>query len=181
METSYFLVRFFFNLTNSWKWKMCIFLHTIKKCHNSWQSSIKTPDVSVSVAADICSPREDLLSSKFLKYQWKFDLSKTSIPNTVCLYDASNFLWCPAEYIAYILNSAILWVLTSQISPGTVKRVSGTMWLALQRAKFPQLMLADSETPPVNSGKSQIASFMKITHCILCFCFSLESITQRIF
>lgn len=51
-----------------------------------------------------------------------------------------------------------------EVSPGSVKRVSGTTWLALQTAKVLQLMLADSETPPVISGKSQITSFIKVAH-----------------
>lgn len=63
MEISFFLVRFFLNLTNSWKWK--IFLHTIKKHHNSWHSSVKTLDVSVYVAPYTCSPCENLLRLKF--------------------------------------------------------------------------------------------------------------------
>lgn len=92
---------------------MCIFLDTIKKCHSSWHSSVNTPDVSVCVAACTCSSCADLPRLKFLKYQQKFDLLKTSVPNTVCLSDLSHFLWCPPEYVACILSSNVLWVLTS--------------------------------------------------------------------
>ena len=65
------------------------------------------------------------------------------------------------------LNCLVSFDIIDEVSPGSVKRVSGTTWLALQTAKVLQLMLADSETPPVISGKSQITSFIKVAHWTL--------------
>lgn len=70
---------------------MCIFWHRIKKYHNSWHPSANTSDISFYIAPSTGPSCEDLPTSEFLESQCKSDLSKTKAPNTVCLYDLSNF------------------------------------------------------------------------------------------
>lgn len=87
METSYFSGYTFIFLKNSPNSRMKnVYLSAyMKKCHGSWHLLTNISDISVHVAPYMYSSHEDLPRLKFVECQWKFDFSKTSVPNSLSI------------------------------------------------------------------------------------------------